>query len=136
MRLLARTAALEAMLGTEDGKNLLAGYRRAANILRIEDRKDGPHTGALDAALLREPAEAGLAAALGEAEPSARAALSSEDFPAAMTALAALRGPVDAFFNDVMVNAPEPDLRRNRLRLLNRLRAAMDTVADFSQIEG
>ncbi len=136
VRVLARTDAVAAFVATPEGANLLAAYRRAANILRIEDRKDGPHAGAIDATLLREPAETALAAALDAAEPAARAGLAAEDYPAAMTALAALRGPVDAFFNDVMVNAPEPELRRNRLRLLNRLRAAMDTVADFSQIEG
>ena len=136
VRVLARTDAVAAFVATAEGANLLAAYRRAANILRIEDRKDGPHAGAIDTALLREPAETALAAALDAAEPAARAGLAAEDYPVAMTALAALRGPVDAFFNDVMVNAPEPELRRNRLRLLNRLRAAMDTVADFSQIEG
>jgi len=136
VRVLARTDAIAVFVTTPDGADLLAAYKRAANILRIEDRKDGPHDGAPDPALFTEPSESALAGALDVAEPAARAALGSEDFPAAMTALAALRAPVDAFFNSVMVNAPEPELRRNRLRLLNRLRKAMDTVADFSQIEG
>jgi len=136
VRVLARTDAVAAFVTTPVGADLLAAYKRAANILRIEDRKDGPHDGAPDPALFTEPSESALAGALDVAEPAARAALGGEDFPAAMTALAALRAPVDAFFNSVMVNAPEPELRRNRLRLLNRLRKAMDTVADFSQIEG
>ncbi len=136
VRVLARTDAVAAFVATAEGADLLAAYKRAANILRIENRKDGPHDGAPDPARLTEPSETALIAALAAAEPAARAALAAEDFPAAMTALAALRGPVDAFFNGVMVNAPEPDLRLNRLRLLNRLRAAMDTIADFSQIEG
>lgn len=136
VRVLARTDAVAGFVATPEGADLLAAYKRAANILRIEDRKDGPHVGALDPALFREPSESALSEALNAAEPAARAALDAEDYPAAMTALAGLRTPVDAFFTDVMVNAAEPELRRNRLRLLTRLRAAMDTVADFSQIEG
>lgn len=136
VRALARTDAVAAFLATPEGGDLLAAYRRAANILRIEGRKDGPHDGATDPALLREPAEAALAAALDSAGPVVRDALAAEDFPAAMAALAALRGPVDGFFNDVLVNDPDPGLRKNRLRLLNRLRAAIDAVADFSRIEG
>jgi glycyl-tRNA synthetase beta chain len=135
VRLLARTEAVTNLLGTEDGANLLTAYRRAANILRIEERKDGPHSGVPDRGLLRQPEEWALAEAidaLGEAD----RLLAQEDYPAAMALMARLREPLDAFFDRVTVNAPEPDLRRNRLRLLSRVRAAMDRVADFSKIEG
>jgi glycyl-tRNA synthetase beta chain len=135
VRLLARTEAVTNLLGTEDGANLLTAYKRAANILRIEERRDGPHSGPPDRGLLRQPEEWALAEAidaLGEAD----RLLAQEDYPAAMALMARLRGPLDAFFDRVTVNAPEPDLRRNRLRLLSRVRAAMDRVADFSKIEG
>ncbi len=135
VRLLARTEAVTNLLGTEDGANLLTAYRRAANILRIEERKDGPHSGEPDRGLLRQPEEWTLAEAidaLGEAD----RLLAREDYPGAMAVMAGLRHPLDAFFDRVTVNAPEPDLRRNRLRLLSRVRAAMDLVADFSKIEG
>jgi glycyl-tRNA synthetase beta chain len=135
VRLLARTEAVTNLLGTEDGANLLTAYRRAANILRIEERKDGPHSGVPNRGLLRQPEEWALAEAidaLGEADQL----LAQEDYPTAMALMARLRGPLDAFFDRVTVNAPEPDLRRNRLRLLSRVRAAMDRVADFSKIEG
>ena len=135
VRLLARASAVASLLRTEDGTNLLTAYRRAANILRIEDRKDGPHTGATDTALLREPAEAALHHALSELHDLDRL-LAAEDYAGAMSAMANLRAPLDAFFRDVTVNAPDPDLRRNRLRLLHRVRATMDRVADFSRIEG
>lgn len=136
LRLLARADALKALVESETGTNLLAAYKRAANILRIEARKDGPHEGAIDAALLAAPEEQALAAALDAAEPGSGAALDAEDFPGAMAALAALRAPLDAFFDGVTVNDPDKALRQNRLRLLNRLRGAMDAVADFSKIEG
>ncbi|WP_137181500.1 glycine--tRNA ligase subunit beta [Roseomonas sp. AR75] len=136
LRLLARADALKALVESDTGKNLLAAYKRAANILRIEEKKDGPHAGAVDAALLALPEEQALAAALDAAEPAAKGALNDEKYPEAMAALAALRGPLDAFFDRVTVNAPEKELRQNRLRLLNRLRTAMDAVADFSKIEG
>ncbi|MFC7051969.1 glycine--tRNA ligase subunit beta [Hansschlegelia quercus] len=130
--------ALGKLLETEDGKNLLAGYKRAANILRAEEKKDGAGTfeGAPDAGLLNEPAEAALSAALDAAEPAAASALQSEDFAGATAALAKLRASVDAFFNAIMVNSPEPELRLNRLRLLARLRRAVRTVADFDRIAG
>jgi glycyl-tRNA synthetase beta chain len=133
-----RVEALGAFLATEDGKNLLAGYRRAANILRAEEKKDGPgaYDAAPDAALLAEPAEQALHAALDRAEPDAAAAVAAEDFAAAMAALAALRPAVDAFFDAVTVNADDAALRLNRLRLLARLRAATLTVADFGRIGG
>ena len=136
VRLLARTDALAALLGTENGANLLTAYRRAANILRIEEKRDGPHRDPPDPALFAQTEEHALAAALDELEPRLTALLHEEDFTGAMATLAALRPPLDAFFDHVTVNAPEPALRRNRLSLLNRVRAAMDQVADFSKIEG
>jgi glycyl-tRNA synthetase beta chain len=140
VRIVTRVEALNAFLTTEDGKNLLAGYKRAANIIAAEDKKGALKgvylDGAVDATLLKEPAEKALAAALNKAAPAAKAAVEREDFAGAMTALAALRGPVDAFMTDVLVNAPEQDLRANRLKLLNRIRESLSAVADFSKIEG
>ena len=136
VRLLALAEALKALVESDTGANLLAAYKRAANILRIEEKKDGPHSGPIDAALLEAPEEQALAAALDQAEPAATESLRAENFAAAMSALASLRAPVDAFFDRVIVNAEQPELRKNRLRLLARLRAAMDAVADFSKIEG
>jgi glycyl-tRNA synthetase beta chain len=135
-RLLARADAVAALLGTPDGENLLAAYRRAANILRIEDKKDGPHGGVPDPALLELTEEQALALALDTAEPALTNQLGTEDYAAAMTTMAGLRTPLDAFFDKVTVNAPEPDLRGNRLRLLARVRGTMDLIADFSKIEG
>jgi len=134
-----RVEALGQFLDTEDGKNLLAGYKRAANILRIEEKKDGrAYDSEPDAALAAagEPAERALAEALTQARETASAAVAREDFSGAMQALSTLRAPVDAFFQDVTVNAPDPKLRENRLLLLNALRAATREVADFSKIEG
>ncbi|HEX4259744.1 MAG TPA: glycine--tRNA ligase subunit beta, partial [Acetobacteraceae bacterium] len=136
VRLLARSDAIASLLRTEDGTNLLVAYRRAANILRIEERKDGPHDGAPDRDEFREPEERTLADALDAIEPAMAARLASEDFAGAMRDLAALRSPLDAFFDSVTVNDPDPDLRRNRLRLLARVRRVMNRVADFSKIEG
>jgi len=137
VRLLARVKALQAFVATDDGANLLAGYKRAANILRIEEKKDGvTYDGAVDAALLKADDERALAAALDAAIPAAEAAVAREDFAGAMTALAALRGPIDSFFDRVTVNADETEVRANRLRLLNAIRAAAHTVADFGRIEG
>jgi len=136
VRLLARAAAVARFLETADGSNLLTAYRRAANILRIEERKDGPHGDDYDHALLRLPEEQALAAALEGAETAIAGQLTREDFAGAMETMASLRAPVDAFFEKVTVNAPEPELRRNRLRLLARLRDTLNRVADFSQIEG
>ena len=135
LRLVARADALKHLVESDTGTNLLAAYKRAANILRIEDKKDGPHTGAVDPSLLEAADEKNLAAALDSAEPAVAEALRAENFPAAMAALAALRAPVDAFFENVIVNAPDQKTRKNRLRILARLRAAMDQVADFSKIE-
>jgi glycyl-tRNA synthetase beta chain len=133
-----RVEALGRLLETEDGRNLLAGYRRAANILRAEEKKDGAGAfeGAPDGALLREAAEIDLSAALDAAEPAATDALAREDFAAATAALAQLRPAVDAFFDQVTVNDPDPALRANRLRLLARLRRATRAVADFDRIAG
>ncbi len=134
-----RVEALQEFLDTEDGKNLLAGYKRAANILRIEEKKDGrAYDSEPDAALAAagEPAERALAEALGRARETASAAIAREDFAGAMQALSTLRAPVDAFFQDVTVNAPDPKLRENRLLLLNALRAATREVAEFAKIEG
>jgi glycyl-tRNA synthetase beta chain len=132
-----RVEALGKFLDTDDGKNLLAGYKRAANILRDEEKKSGEaFAGAVDAAKLTEPEEKALNAALDTAVPAATAAVAKEDFAAAMSALAALRAPVDAFFDKVRVNAEDAAVRANRLRLLNRLREATQAVADFSKIAG
>jgi glycyl-tRNA synthetase beta chain len=140
IRLLARVCALQAVLATEDGTNLLAGVKRAANILRIEEGKNGDAGEAFapesDASLFTEAAETSLGAALDTAVPAIAAAVAAEDFTAAMAALAGLRPAVDAFFDGVIVNAPDPKLRANRLGLLARLRAAAYSVADFSKVEG
>ena len=129
--------ALGRFLETEDGANLLIGTKRAMNILRIEEKKDGrAYDQPPDASLLREPQEKALAQAVDEVEKAAASAVTNEDFEAAMAAMALLRAPVDEFFDTVTVNASEPELRENRLRLLNRIRATTQTVADFSKIEG
>jgi len=135
-RLLARADAVRGFVESEAGANLLAAHRRAVNILRIEEKRDGHafDTG-YEAHLLKLPEEAALAAALEEAGSRIRLDIEAEDFERAMEAMAGLRTPVDAFFEKVIVNDPAPELRRNRLRLLARLRAAMDAVADFSKIE-
>ncbi len=135
-----RVEALGTFLDTEDGKNLLAGYKRAANILRIEEKKDGrAYDSEPDAGLIAssgQPEERALHAALGVARAEASSAVGAEDFEGAMRALSRLRAPVDAFFDKVTVNAEDPALRANRLALLNALRAATREVADFSRIEG
>ncbi|RXD03769.1 glycine--tRNA ligase subunit beta [Sphingomonas sp. UV9] len=167
VRLLARVHALQAFVTTEDGKNLLAGYKRAANILkkeapsapsplRGEGRGEGlpssaspgtaPHPDPLprgereqeqvSLSYTPEPAEAALMTALDSAEPRATAAIGHEDFAAAMAALASLRAPIDAFFDSVIVNDADPAKRSARLALLERVRAAVHNVADFSRIEG
>ena len=136
-RLLRRAEAVRAFLATEDGANLLTAHRRAANILRIEERKDGrKYDPGYEPHLLKAPEEQALAEALETAARRVELDLEAEDFERAMDALAALRIPVDAFFDRVTVNDPTPELRRNRLRLLARLRAVMDAVADFSKVEG
>ena len=148
VRLLVRVKALQAFIGTEDGKNLLAGYKRAANLLSKSGSapaKAGAqgsealhNTGSLPSqghgALSVE--EQALVTALDTAEPKASAAIEAEDFEGAMAALASLRAPVDAFFDGVMVNDPDPEIRAFRLGLLARVRDAVNRVADFSKIEG
>ncbi len=136
--IVARINALDSFLKTEDGASLLAGYKRAGNILKAEEKKDG--AGAFEkhpeANLRIEHEEHVLAAALDRAEREAGEALKAEDFAAAMHALSKLRAPVDAFFDKVTVNSENPDLRRNRLQLLAQLRRAIHLVADFSKIGG
>ncbi len=168
VRLLARVHALQAFVGTEDGTNLLAGYKRAANILKKEGFAANPNagsegegvvppTGEEDPLVLvddpafegvavqfahpecnyaREPAEQALVDALNSAEPQAAGAVAAEDFTAAMAALASLRAPIDAFFDQVTVNDADANKRSSRLALLDRFRAAVHKVADFSRIEG
>ena len=136
VRLLARVHALQVVLATDDGANLIVGVKRAANILRIEEAKGDAFAPLADAAPFVEPAEIALSAALDNAVPTISAAVATEDFVGAMAALASLRAPVDAFFDAVIVNAPDPAVRANRLGLLARLRAAAMSVADFSKIEG
>ncbi len=134
-----RVAALGAFLETEDGATLLAGYKRAANILKAEEKKGAlPETLSVDGALVaRGPAaEQALWAAVQGATASLEAPLAAEDFAGAMTVLAGLRGPVDAFFEGVMVNDPDAAVRANRLALLAEVRGALHKVADFSKIEG
>ncbi|MEX2628408.1 MAG: glycine--tRNA ligase subunit beta [Tistlia sp.] len=137
VRLLAKVESLAAFLASDDGANLLVAYRRAANIVRIEEKKDkARHRGEVAVALLRLPEEQALLMALEEAEEQAAAALAREDFGGAMTALALLRRPLDAFFERVTVNDEEAVLRQNRLALLARIGATLGTVADFAAIEG
>ncbi len=137
VRLLARVRALEGFLGSEDGANLLIAFRRAANIVRIEEKKDGAsYGGAIDSALLELPEERALATTLAEVRQQAAAHVRAERFPEAMAVLARLRQPVDAFFDKVTVNTDQPALRANRLRLLSQIVTAMQDAADFSKIEG
>jgi glycyl-tRNA synthetase beta chain len=164
VRLLSRVNALQTFMASEDGTNLLAGYKRAANILKKEDWPTAPRHPGLDPgssssagsaegsgapcqargdekeqnslSYTPEPAEKALIDALDAAEPQAEAAIAAEDFAAAMSALASLRAPIDAFFEEVTVNADEENKRQARLGLLARFRAAVHNVADFSRIEG
>ncbi|MEE1543883.1 MAG: glycine--tRNA ligase subunit beta, partial [Alphaproteobacteria bacterium] len=135
--LMARADALRGFLESDDGANLLTAYRRAANIVRIEEKRDAiSHGGDVDEAALAEDEERVLHSKLNEAGAAIATALSDENFAAAMRALAALRAPVDNFFDAVTVNADDAELRQNRLRLLSGIGAALATVADFAQIEG
>ncbi len=137
VRLLARVDALKTFLDGEDGANLLVAYRRASNIVRIEEKKDGKtYNSGVDVALLRQGEEKALHQALVTSGDIGGRALGSEDFAGAMAALAQLRRPVDSFFDKVTVNCDEAELRANRLRLLSEIRATLNRVADFSQIEG
>ncbi len=132
LRLLARVNALQALMATADGANLLAGYKRVANILKHADATD-LHA---DVPGAMEPSESALLAAVDQAERYASSCVQSEDFEGAMTALASLRAPIDTFFEAVMVNDPDPVKRAFRLGLLTRFRDAVHRVADFSRIEG
>jgi glycyl-tRNA synthetase beta chain len=132
-----RVEALGKFLDSDDGKNLLAGTKRASNILSIEEKKDKrTFDGAPDTGLYELPEEKALAKAIDQVKSEASAAVAKEDFAAAMSAMAKLRPAVDAFFDKVKVNDDEPKVRENRLRLLNEIRAATRAVADFSKIEG
>jgi glycyl-tRNA synthetase beta chain len=137
VRLLARVEALQDFLNSEDGENLLTAYKRAENIVRIEEKRDrssyrtGPRSD-----ILVDPVEKTLAAQLDEATSGAKEALGTEEFSLAMEAMAKLRRPVDEFFDHVMVNTENPDLRANRLRLLSAIGDTLGQVADFSRIEG
>jgi glycyl-tRNA synthetase beta chain len=132
-----RVEALGRFLDTEDGEHLLIGAKRAINILRIEEKKDSrTYDESPDPALFKRPEEKALAKAVDAVEKASAAAITREDFEAAMAEMAKLRTPVDEFFDHVTVNATDPGLRANRLRLLNRIRATTLTVADFSKIEG
>jgi glycyl-tRNA synthetase beta chain len=135
-RLLARTDAVAALLRSGDGANLLTAYRRAANILRIEERKDGErHDAEPDGALFMQPEEVELYRQLQDVRIVQRL-INDEKYSEAMRLMAQLRSPLDAFFDKVTVNAPQSDLRRNRLRLLHKARSTMDGIADFARIEG
>ncbi len=137
VRLLARVDALAAFLASEDGADLLTAFRRAANIVRIEEKKDGAsYASAADKALLTQGEEIELSGKIGEIMPLVADEIRRERFNEAMSILARLRGPVDAFFDEVTVNCDEPALRKNRLRLLSTVRSALSEVADFSTIEG
>lgn len=133
VRLLARVTALQSLVATDDGTNLLAGYKRAANILKKEGVKTADK---VELTYVPEQAEADLIAALDIAEPRATAAVGAEDFEGAMAALATLRAPIDAFFEAVTVNDADPAKRSARLALLARVREAVHAVADFSKITG
>ncbi|WP_420349145.1 glycine--tRNA ligase subunit beta [Pelagibius sp.] len=137
VRLLARVEALRSFLDSDDGANLLVAYRRAANIVRIEAKKDKrAYQGAVESAALAQDEEKALFSHLGDAAKGAQTAIVCEDFTGAMAAMARLRQPVDAFFDEVTVNAEETALRENRLNLLSAIGATLSEVADFSKIEG
>ncbi|RXH03148.1 glycine--tRNA ligase subunit beta [Bradyrhizobium zhanjiangense] len=136
LMIVRRVEALGKFLDSDDGKNLLAGTKRASNILSIEEKKDKrTFDGAPDAALYSLNEEKALAKAIGEVKAEASAAVAKEDFAAAMSAMAKLRPPVDAFFDKVRVNDDDAKVRENRLKLLNEIRSATRAVADFSKIQ-
>jgi len=136
LTIVRRVEALGAFLSTEDGRNLLAGTKRAANILASEEKKGTAIAASVDPAVFREDAEKRLDAAMNQAEREAGEAIQKEDFSAALAALSALREPVDSFFERVLVNDEDHAVRANRLALLARIRAATNQVADFSKISG
>src|SRR5262249_26664159 len=132
-----RVEALGKFLDSDDGKNLLAGYKRATNIIRIEEKKDKrEYIGAPDSKKYQLPEEKSLAKAIDVAKKEAAASVAREDVGAAMRAMAKLRPRVDEFFDKVTVNVDDKALRENRLKLLNEIREATRSVADFSKIEG
>jgi glycyl-tRNA synthetase beta chain len=136
LMIVRRVEALGKFLDTEDGKNLLAGVKRGANILRIEEKKDSKtYDGAVGAKLLTLPEEKALAQAIADVTKDTGAAVAKEDFAGAMSAMAKLRPAVDAFFDKVKVNDDDKAVRANRLTLLNQIRAATRAVADFSKIQ-
>jgi glycyl-tRNA synthetase beta chain len=136
LSIVRRVEALGKFLDTDDGKNLLAGTKRASNILAIEEKKDKrTYGGAPDLALYSLPEERALAKAIEQVKVEASAAVANEDFAGAMSVLAKLRPAVDAFFDKVKVNDDDPKVRENRLKLLNEIRAATRAVADFSKIQ-
>lgn len=136
LMIVRRVEALGKFLESDDGKNLLAGIKRASNILGIEEKKDKrSFDGAPEPALYSLSEEKALAKAIGEVKADASAAVAKEDFAAAMSAMAKLRPPVDAFFEKVRVNDDDPKVRENRLKLLNEIRSATRAVADFSKIQ-
>ncbi|MER8423010.1 glycine--tRNA ligase subunit beta [Mesorhizobium sp. M1403] len=136
LQIVRRVEALGSFLDSEDGKNLLAGTKRAANIVAAEEKKATAIASSVEPALFREDAEKALFAAVNQAERQAGEAIQNEDFSAAMLALSVLREPVDSFFEKVLVNDEDQAVRANRLALLARIRAATDRVADFSKIAG
>ncbi|MAM69011.1 MAG: hypothetical protein CMM12_09665 [Rhodospirillaceae bacterium] len=137
VRLLARVDALSNFLGTDDGENLLAAYKRASNIVAIEEKKDGiSFDGDVSREKLAQDEERLLAEGLSESGSNARDAIDGEKYFEAMEAMSALRAPVDSFFDNITVNADDPDLRVNRLRLLSQFRSTLGQIADFSRIEG
>lgn len=135
--LVKRAEALAAVMKTEDGANLIQGYKRAANILAQAEAKDGvEYSFGADPKFAETDAERALFTALDQAEATITPAMQAEDFPKAMAAMAALRAPIDAFFTAVQVNSDNPIVRRNRLNLLHRIRAICSGVADLTRIEG
>ncbi|ODT83358.1 MAG: glycine--tRNA ligase subunit beta [Pelagibacterium sp. SCN 64-44] len=137
LQITQRAEALSSLLATDDGANLLAGYKRAANILAAEEKKDGKaYNGAVDQAALKLPEETALAGAVDKLHAAVAARVAQDDYKGAMAELASLRAPVDAFFTAVLVNDADPAVRANRLNLLARLRDTMHLVADFGKVAG
>jgi glycyl-tRNA synthetase beta chain len=132
-----RAEALSSLLSSADGQNLLAGYRRAANILAAEEKKDGrSYAGEVDQGALRLPEETALAFAVDAVHAAVARHVEADDYKGAMAELATLRAPVDSFFTAVLVNDADAAVRANRLNLLARLRDTMHLVADFSKVAG
>jgi glycyl-tRNA synthetase beta chain len=134
--IMRRVNAVRDFLATQDGANLLTAYRRAANILRIENAKDGPHEGEVEEGAFTQDEERRLNNALRQVEADSLSKFAAGDYESAMSGFAGLRGPVDAFFDQVTVNAEVSQIRLNRLRLLAKLRDTMHQVAEFAKIEG